>query len=285
MAKKFKPAAYEESDNLKARQLALDNLQMQKPQSWTGGQYGQQLNDTMNRINNREKFSYDVNADALYQQYKNQYMTQGFNAMQDTMGQAAALTGGYGNSYAATAGNQAYQGYLGQLNNVIPELYNLAYQRYNQEGQDLMNQYNMYSDAYGRDYGEYRDNMSDWNVDYDRAYQQFSDDRNFEYGKYSDDWNRALQKYQINTKKGRGGGGGGRSGGSRGYDSGGLLYDDAKDDTPIKKSGTGVGIKDMHNDAAATIKANSIFGTRVNDIAETLKKKKYRTGNKKANQS
>jgi hypothetical protein len=65
----------------------------------------------MNDILNRKAFSYDLNGDALYQQYKDMYMAQGKLAMQDTMGQAASMTGGYGNSYAASAGNQAYQGY------------------------------------------------------------------------------------------------------------------------------------------------------------------------------
>ena len=82
-------------------------------------------------------------------------------AMQDAMGQAAALTGGYGNSYAASVGNQAYQQSLQQLNDVIPELYQLAYSKYKQEGQDMLNamgllegdrafDYGMYTDEYGR---------------------------------------------------------------------------------------------------------------------------------------
>lgn len=77
------------------------------------------LKDVKDRIKN---FSYDVNTDALYQQYKDQYVRQGKLAMADTMGQAAALTGGYGNSYAQTAGQQTFQGYLQQLNDIVPEL-------------------------------------------------------------------------------------------------------------------------------------------------------------------
>ena len=66
------------------------------------------------------KFNYDVNGDPLYQQYKHSYMTQGKQAMEDTIGQAAAMTGGYGNSYATAAGGQAYQSYLDQLNDRYP---------------------------------------------------------------------------------------------------------------------------------------------------------------------
>lgn len=116
-----------------------------------------QLDAIMNSILNREKFSYDFNEDAFYHQYKDKFTKQGKMAMQDTMGQAAAMTGGYGNSYAATAGNQAYQASLENLNDIIPELYQMAYDRYNQEGQDLYNKYGLLQSDYDRAYGEHSD--------------------------------------------------------------------------------------------------------------------------------
>lgn len=110
------------------------------------------LNETLDKILNREKFSYDVNGDALYQQYKDLYTNQGKQAMMDTMGQASAMTGGYGNSYAQTVGQQTYQGYLQQLNDKVPELYQLALDQYNQEGQDLYDQASVMSTMEQRDY-------------------------------------------------------------------------------------------------------------------------------------
>lgn len=144
-------------------------LEASKPADWSGGTYGQSLKDTLDKINNREKFTYDLNADMLYNQYKDQYINAGKLAMADTMGQAAALTGGYGNSYAATVGNQAYQSYLQQLNNKVPELYQLAYNRYQQEGQDLKDQYSLYGDMYNREYAENQDAYNKWNADRSRA--------------------------------------------------------------------------------------------------------------------
>ena len=67
-----------------------------------------QLRAVRDKVLNRSPFTYDMNEDMLYQQYKDSYTRQGKLAMQDTMGQAAALTGGYGNSYATTAGQQTY---------------------------------------------------------------------------------------------------------------------------------------------------------------------------------
>ena len=116
-----------------------------------------QLNAIMDKILNREKFTYDLNGDALYQQYKDKYVQQGKMAMGDAIGQASAMTGGYGNSYAQSVGQQAYQAQLENLNDIVPELYQMAYDKYNQEGQDLYNQYGMLSDDYTREQGAWND--------------------------------------------------------------------------------------------------------------------------------
>lgn len=94
------------------------------------GMYQQQVGQTMNNLLNQRPMNYDVNTDALYQQIKDNYIRQGRQAMMNTQGAAAALTGGYGNSYGALAGQQAYQESLGNLSAQIPQLYQLAYQRY-----------------------------------------------------------------------------------------------------------------------------------------------------------
>ena len=130
--------------------------------------YADQWSDVVNKINNREPFKYDINADALYQQYKDHYTRGGNLAMQDTIGKASALTGGYGTSYAQQVGQQTYNSYMQQLNDKIPELYQLALDQYNKEGDDLYKQHSMYSDLFARDYGMHRDAISDYNNE--RAY-------------------------------------------------------------------------------------------------------------------
>ena len=124
---------YTKSDSLLGiegqRDKVIENIKNYGDFNYT---HQQNLDDIMNKILNREDFSYDLNGDALYQQYKDKYIKQGKMAMQDTMGQAAAMTGGYGNSYAATAGNQAYQASLENLNDIVPELYQMAHDRDNE---------------------------------------------------------------------------------------------------------------------------------------------------------
>jgi hypothetical protein len=137
--------------------------QLQSLQAPTyNNQFEGQLNSLYEQILNRPKFKYNVNADALYQQYKDQYMQGGKTAMQDTMAQASALTGGYGNSYAQTAGQQQYQNYLQELNNQVPTLANMAYSRYQDEGTELRQNYGMTKERYDDVYQKFRDDMSDY---------------------------------------------------------------------------------------------------------------------------
>lgn len=105
--------------------------------------YVQQLNTLYDQIMNRKPFQYDLNGDLLYRQMADQYTQLGRQASADAMGQAAALTGGYGNSYATQVGNQANQQYLTMLNQNIPELWDRAYQAYLNEGDQLLQQYEL----------------------------------------------------------------------------------------------------------------------------------------------
>ena len=196
MASNFKYDDYIESEAVKNLAASLQNHEANKVADWTGGTYGESLKEALNKINNRDKFSYDLNGDALYHQYKNQYATQGKIAKQDVMGQAAALTGGYGNSYASTVGNQAYQSYLQNLNNIVPELYQLAYDKYNQEGQDLLDQYKLLSDRYKTEYAEHINALDAWNAQRDYLAGRYDSERNYDYSKYSDGRDFALTEYQ-----------------------------------------------------------------------------------------
>ena len=165
------------------------------PGEWNGGTYGQAVKDAYNAFNNRDKFSYDVNGDALYQQYKDKFINQGRLAMADTIGQASAMTGGYGNSYAVTAGSQAYQSHLQNLNDIVPQLYQMAYDRYNQEGEDLKTKYSMLSNMYNTEYGEHRDKVGDYNTTLDRLTSEYNNERSFDYGTWDADRNYYMDAY------------------------------------------------------------------------------------------
>ena len=178
-----------------AYQQALQALQQAQQQMPTyKGTYDQQLEDVYQQIIGRDKFSYDINGDALYQQYADQFTQKGQMAMMDTMGQAAALTGGYGNSYAQNVGQQAYQGYLQQLNDVVPELYGMALDQYNREGDMMMQQYSMLGDLADKEYGRYQDDLAQYWQQLSFQKQQADDAYNRGY----ENWYTAYQnQYQA----------------------------------------------------------------------------------------
>ena len=191
----FEYEAYKPSDTVAQAEALLQQQLANKPGSYQSS-WQTQLDDTLSKILNREKFSYDLNGDALYQQYKDQFTTQGKLASMDTMGQAAALTGGYGSSYAQAAGQQAYQGYLQQLNEVVPELYQLALDQYNREGEDLYSQYGLYADRENQDYGRYRDQVSDYYTELSRLTDDSRYQGEQDYGKYKDAYSMAYGQYR-----------------------------------------------------------------------------------------
>ena len=190
----FQNSAYQESDTVKQAYEMLQQQMASKPGEYTSA-WQTQLNDILQQINNREKFSYDMNADVLYQQYKDQYMLQGQKAMMDTMGQAQAMTGGYGNSYAQSAGQQAYQGQLQQLNDKIPELYQLALSKYQMDGDEMKDRASLIAQMENQDYGRYRDQVSDYNTELDRLQNRYDTERNYDYSKWADNRDFSYGQY------------------------------------------------------------------------------------------
>lgn len=126
------------------------------------------LDNLQYRIMNRQPFQYNYENDPVWQAYKTQYNREGDRAMRNTLGEVSARTGGLASSYATTAAQQANDYYNQQLTDKIPELYRLAYSMYNDEGDNLMRQYNMIQGADDTDYTR-------WNADQNRAYQYYRD--------------------------------------------------------------------------------------------------------------
>lgn len=190
---------YEESDAVKQYRQQLEQLQQQRPGEYQSvWQEAQQK--AANDVMNRQKFQYNMSSDPLYQQYKQQYQRQGKLAMQDTMGQAAAMNGGYGSSYAQMAGQQAYNSQLQQLNDKVPELYQLALEKYQMDGQAAMDRFNLASSMENRDYSRYQDELANWQAERDYATGRYDTERNADYNLWSDTDQREYSRYQDQQK-------------------------------------------------------------------------------------
>lgn len=137
--------------------------------------YSAQIDDLLNKILNRDSFSYNAEEDPLFQQYRSTYQREGDRAMNDTLAAAASSAGGM-NSYALSTAQQAQNYYGAQLSDKIPELYQLAYQMYLDDIEGQVRDLGLLQGMDDTQYGRYRDTMGDWR-----------DDRDFAYGAYRDD--------------------------------------------------------------------------------------------------
>ena len=139
---------------------ALSGNDAKQPQY--AGTYDDKLKDVYDKIESRAPFRYDADKDPMYKLAKDRYVRLGKLSMQDSMGKAAALTGGYASSYGQQVGQQAYDKQLQKLDEVVPELYQLAYTAYQNEGKALSDQAASLASRQAEEYGRYRDELSDY---------------------------------------------------------------------------------------------------------------------------
>ena len=144
--------------------------------------YQAQIDSLTDEILNRPEFSYDPETDPRYQSFRKEYQREGQRATADTMGQYAAMTGGMPSTAATVAAQQAGNYYAAQMADRIPELYQLAYSMYQDEGDNMRLNMDMLTALEQGDYNKYLNLLNQYNTD-----------RNFSYGVYSDNWNRNYQ--------------------------------------------------------------------------------------------
>ena len=201
MAEKEKKEYTPSAQTDQARQDALDHGS-RKPGAYVS-KWQQMLDAAMEKILNREKFSYDLNGDALYRQYKDQAVKNGRLSMLDTLGASAALTGGYGSSYAQSVGQQAYAQQLDALGDKIPALYRLAMEQYQLRAQGLQDRYRLLGDAENQAYRRYTDSLNAWQAEADRLMQQYTSAKEEDYGTWRDeiaDW-KWQQDFDENKRR------------------------------------------------------------------------------------
>ena len=177
-------------------QQQMQNVQAQKPQTYNS-KYSAQLDSILQQVTNPEKFQYSFNGDELFKSYADLYTQKGKQASLDSMGQAAALTGGYGNSYAQQAGNQQYQQYLLGLYDKGMDLYDRAYQRYLGDQEQQREAYNMLANADQTDYGRYRDTVGDWQNELDYWTNMYNTESDRDYSRYGDQRDYWTQLAQV----------------------------------------------------------------------------------------
>ena len=162
-------------------------------------QYDEQIRALYDQITGRAPFRYDSATDPLYQQYAQRYTEQGAEAMRDTMGRAAALTGGYGSSYAQSVGQQQYDAYLRRLADILPQTYGMALDAYEAEGDELARRYDLAASRERSDYERYLDSLGQYDRELALARSDVDDAR--EELRYGDEtaYRRAVDDYNRRT--------------------------------------------------------------------------------------
>lgn len=197
----FKPSA-----NVDAAQKYLQSVK----DNGYNQQWSKQLDALVNEYMGRGPFQYDQNEDVMWQQAKKTGLDAANLAMRDTTAQAAALSGGYGNSYAATVGQQVYNEGVADIMAMAPEYYQAAYQRYKDEGDTMLQNIGLVQSMDDAAYARYADALnraqSDYDTLYGREYGEFLDKRNFDYQlgrdavadkRYETEWDYNVGRDQI----------------------------------------------------------------------------------------
>ena len=129
-----------------------------------------------------------------YAALKDQYAANGEMGMNDLLGQVSSRTGGLASSYAASVANQEYNDWMSKLEQAAQEMYQ-------QDRSDKLNNLGVLNDAYSREYGEYADQLNQWNTDRNFAYQQAQDalsnqwkQKEWDYNMSQDEYNRLAQQ-------------------------------------------------------------------------------------------
>lgn len=139
-------------------------------------QYAKQQQALLDAIINRPDFSWSKEEDPQWSSYKKSYLREGDRATADALGQAAAASGGRPSTAAITAATQAGDYYATQLNDIIPTLYQQAYDQYLNEYNMSLQDLNAVNTQEQLDYAKYLDQLGQFNTDRNFAFNQYLSD-------------------------------------------------------------------------------------------------------------
>lgn len=152
-------------------------------------EYSEEIEALIKELDEREDFKYDPSDDPVFDNYRESYIRGGELAMRDSMGEAAALTGGYGSSYAQNVGQQTYQAYMSALSDKVPELASGAYDRYMDDEASLRKKLEAYGEMDAAAYARYRDTAEDELERQKLAYER-----------YRDEQDEVLERYKLEAE-------------------------------------------------------------------------------------
>lgn len=175
---------YKPSDSVLAAEAERQSLEALEPEAYDSA-FDEQLKALYEQMDSRPKFSYNPEEDETYQRYAKMYRQEGRGAMEDTLGRAAALSGGYDSSYAQTAAQQSYQQYLEKLAQLIPEFSADARDAYDRQGAAMQERYNALQREQDAEYQQWLAQKEAWQKEMSQAQARYEDLRDQDYKNYA----------------------------------------------------------------------------------------------------
>lgn len=172
-----------------------EELAANRPEDYTSP-YTERMEELLRQMEGRGPFAYDPSRDDTFQRYARLYQRQGQTAMEDALGQAAGLTGGYDSTYAQQAGQQEYGRYMQELAALVPQLQQNAWDRYESQEQALLDQYKLLQGQDASAYDQWRDQVEDWQNASRQARDRYESLEKQDYSNYL-----ALMKYYASRAK------------------------------------------------------------------------------------
>lgn len=183
------PGKYQESQQLTDMRGQLSDIESQKPGKFND-EYKERIDEILDRMSNQKPFSYDYSTDPTWQTLSDQYKRNAILAMENAMGDASGLTGGYASSWSQAAGQQAYQQEISQMTDIIPELADNALGRWQANNQQLASNLAALQSQRSADLDKYYTDWQMWNTDRNYMYQKVKDMSDDEFNKYLYELNR-----------------------------------------------------------------------------------------------
>lgn len=175
--------------------------------SWNGGSGVGSKSNIEKLAEDYVNSSYDKFTQGTdYASLAKRYSTQGRRAMDDTLGMAAARTGGLASSYAVAAGNQAYNDHMSKLEDAARALYD---SQMTEKANKLTVAQGLYDRQYGeweneRDFGfdVYQDSVSNAQWKDEQITSQSNKDREWDYTVATDEQAEARDQALIRFSEG-----------------------------------------------------------------------------------
>ena len=178
-------------------------------------QYAEQQQALLDAILNRPDFTWSKETDPLWGSYKKSYLREGDRATANALAQASAASGGRPSTAAVAAATPARDYYATQLNDIIPTLYQQAYDRYLNEYSMMLQDLGAVNTQEQLDYAKYLDQLTQYNTDRNFAYDTYLGDFNIlqgqlaslqgqddvDYGRYLDTINLGIQRDETEYQR------------------------------------------------------------------------------------